>query len=350
MGKRYYWLKLPEDWFRQKSIKKLRRIAGGDTYTIIYLKMLLIAMKQDGKLYYEGVEDNFHEELAMEIDEDPENVRITLAFLLSQHLIEPSPNDEYLLPESIKMTGSESSSAERVRKFRDKQKALQCNTDVTQVKRLCNVEKEKEKEIEIDKTFCPEQASGPPQTATGNRPGAEENGVNHSSAEKEDGMQPETLPFREDVVKPEVVPSGNDGVSLKTASSPEVFIYLPLKTGDMYAVTMDYVAEMKALYPLVNVEQELRGMKGWCENNPQRRKEKRGIRRFMNGWLKREQARMEEKSQSGNQALSADQNSPGWNPPKNRFHNFECRDYDYADLEKRLLQADLPEGRRLNAE
>ena len=47
MGKRYYWLKLPDDFFRQKPIKKLRKIAGGDTYTIIYLKMLLIAMKQD---------------------------------------------------------------------------------------------------------------------------------------------------------------------------------------------------------------------------------------------------------------------------------------------------------------
>lgn len=38
MAKRYYWLKLPDGFFRQKAIKKLRKIAGGDTYTIIYLK------------------------------------------------------------------------------------------------------------------------------------------------------------------------------------------------------------------------------------------------------------------------------------------------------------------------
>ena len=31
--KKYYWLKLKEDFFRQKEIKKLRKIAGGDTYT-----------------------------------------------------------------------------------------------------------------------------------------------------------------------------------------------------------------------------------------------------------------------------------------------------------------------------
>lgn len=50
MAKRYYWLKLPDGFFRQKAIKKLRKIAGGDTYTIIYLKMLLVAMKASMKI------------------------------------------------------------------------------------------------------------------------------------------------------------------------------------------------------------------------------------------------------------------------------------------------------------
>ena len=36
--KKYYWLKLKDDFFNSREIKKLRRIAGGDTYTIIYLK------------------------------------------------------------------------------------------------------------------------------------------------------------------------------------------------------------------------------------------------------------------------------------------------------------------------
>lgn len=67
MAKRYYWLKLPDGFFRQKAIKKLRKIAGGDTYTIIYLKMLLVAMKQDGRLYFEGVEATFYDELTVKI-------------------------------------------------------------------------------------------------------------------------------------------------------------------------------------------------------------------------------------------------------------------------------------------
>lgn len=48
MAKRYYWLKLKADWFSDKRIKKLRPIAGGDTHTIIYLKMMLLSLKDEG--------------------------------------------------------------------------------------------------------------------------------------------------------------------------------------------------------------------------------------------------------------------------------------------------------------
>ena len=64
MAKRCYWLKLKADWFLDKRIKKLRSIAGGDTHTIIYLKMMLLSLKDEGKLYFEGVEDNFASEIA----------------------------------------------------------------------------------------------------------------------------------------------------------------------------------------------------------------------------------------------------------------------------------------------
>lgn len=146
MAKRYYWLKLPDGFFRQKAIKKLRKIAGGDTYTIIYLKMLLVAMKQDGRLYFEGVEATFYDELALDLDEEVENVRVTVMFLIQQDLMQLIDETEYSLSECAKMTGSESTSAARVRKYRSKE-ALQCNTDVTgcnEVKQICNGE------IEID--------------------------------------------------------------------------------------------------------------------------------------------------------------------------------------------------------
>jgi predicted phage replisome organizer len=68
MAKVYYWLKLNKDFFKGKEIKKLRKIAGGDTYTIIYLKLQLLSLKDEGKLYFDGIEETFAEELALELD------------------------------------------------------------------------------------------------------------------------------------------------------------------------------------------------------------------------------------------------------------------------------------------
>lgn len=155
-GKRYYWLRLHDDFFRSVRIKKLRRMAGGDTYVIIYLKMQLKAMKTDGVLSWRGYEQDFVDELAIDLDEESDNVRVCLAYLLSCGLAETDDKINFFLPYAVENTGSETASAQRVRDFRNKQKeaqALQCNTDVTEVKRLCNVEKEieKEKDIEIEK-------------------------------------------------------------------------------------------------------------------------------------------------------------------------------------------------------
>ena len=147
--KKYYWLKLQSDFFKQPRIKKLRRIAGGDTYTIIYLELQLLSLQNDGVLIFEGIEDNFIEELALTLDEDIENVKVTVMYLINQGLMEEVKEDEYALIETMKNVGSESTSAKRVREHRKKVKALQCNTSVT----ICNteIEKEIEKDKEIEK-------------------------------------------------------------------------------------------------------------------------------------------------------------------------------------------------------
>lgn len=163
--KKYYWLKLKEDFFRDKKIKKLRRLAGGDTYTIIYLKMQLLSLKREGKLLFEGVEETFVEELALEIGEEPDNVKMTVAYLASKGLLEEVDVDEYMLPQAVESMGSESSSAERVRRHRAKKKeqlpppanaaalpegnneVLHCNAPVTK----SNTELEQELETELKK-------------------------------------------------------------------------------------------------------------------------------------------------------------------------------------------------------
>lgn len=160
MSKKYYWLKLKNDFFSDKAIKKLRRIAGGDTYTIIYLKMQLLSLSNEGKLYYEGLEDAFYKELALDLDEDEDNVRATLVFLESVGLIEKSSDEEYLLTAVPYLIGSETDKAELMRRKRDKEKALNGNNLVTLLPNVteqlppvtfCYTEIEKEKDIDIEK-------------------------------------------------------------------------------------------------------------------------------------------------------------------------------------------------------
>ena len=151
---RYYWLKLYDDFFSSKRIKKLRKIAGGDTYTIIYLKMQLMAIKSGGVLEYTGLEDSFAKELALDLDEDPENVMVTVSYLLSCGLLETSDDREFFVPYAVLNTGSEGSSAKRVRDYRERQKdqkALHCNASVTHLLHERYGEKEIEKELEIEK-------------------------------------------------------------------------------------------------------------------------------------------------------------------------------------------------------
>lgn len=79
--------------------------------------------------------------------------------------------------------------------------------------------------------------------------------------------------------------------SASAAPTPEVFITLPLREGGEFVVLKSWVSELEPLYPAVDVPQTLREMKGWCLGNPHKLKVKRGIRRFITGWLKEEQAR-----------------------------------------------------------
>ena len=151
-NKRYYWLKLKKDFFDSKEMKKLRKLAGGDTFTIIYLKMQLLSLADEGKLYFDGVEDSFAEEIALQIDEDPENVKVTILYLQKVGLVEMQADNELFLSEVPYMIGSETDKAEYMRKKRQQKSkyVISNGNNVTQM--LPDVTKcYAEKEIEIEK-------------------------------------------------------------------------------------------------------------------------------------------------------------------------------------------------------
>jgi len=164
MGKKYYWLKVQRNFFRQKSVKKLKQSENGNEKVLIYLELLALSLENDNKLIFEYVEDTFAKDLALEIDEDPKLVEETLDYLKKQNLIECVSESEYVLLETFELTGSEDKTTKRVRKHRESKKdniieeiethsnknETLCNADETHSNKNETLEKEKEKEKEKD--------------------------------------------------------------------------------------------------------------------------------------------------------------------------------------------------------
>lgn len=154
MSKKFYWLKLKEDFFDEKYIKALRKLPDGDALCIVYLKMQLKSLKTEGIIQYDHILPSAEEELALVLDEDVNVIRLTLQAIISMGLVERWENDALYMVAMQNLIGSETAVAERVRKHRKKQQLLQCNTEVTK----CNIEKrekrkekkEKRKEQEIE--------------------------------------------------------------------------------------------------------------------------------------------------------------------------------------------------------
>ncbi len=63
--------------------------------------------------------------------------------------------------------------------------------------------------------------------------------------------------------------------------------FLPLKDGTMYEVTQAELDHWQSVFPYVDVPQQFRSMTAWLEASTERRKTRRGIKRFIVSWLSR---------------------------------------------------------------
>lgn len=142
-AKRYFWLRLKNTYFSQLEQKKMRRQENGKDMQIIYLRMMLLSIDNDGYIFFQGVYDSLEEELAEEFNEPVDIIKKTVDFLVNNNMITIDAEANCFLPEAKALTGSECYSAERMRRLREKRKASQCDSDVTPC--------DEEKEIDIEK-------------------------------------------------------------------------------------------------------------------------------------------------------------------------------------------------------
>jgi hypothetical protein len=87
-------------------------------------------------------------------------------------------------------------------------------------------------------------------------------------------------------IKEEPTPTRSD--ASRADASPRVF-ELPLRDGTTYGVTEADCVRWKKFYPDVLILETLREQAAWLDSNPDRRKTRRGMKRFINGWFLKEQ-------------------------------------------------------------
>ena len=132
MGERkYYWLKLKEDFFKRHDIRIIESMDNGKEYVLFYLKLLLESISHEGKLRFSDAIPYNEKMLSTITDTNVDIVRSALKVLKELSLIEILDDQTLYMSEINNMVGSEGASAERMRKSRERSKPSHCDALVT---------------------------------------------------------------------------------------------------------------------------------------------------------------------------------------------------------------------------
>lgn len=158
--KKYYWLKLPRNFFGKHYIKILRAKENGELLVLFYMWMLTEAIDHEGRLRY-SEDIPYDEEMLAEASGFALHI-VTQALqqFTKLQLVITESDGTLFLPKSIEMIGSESASAQRVREYRERKNSKEKkpetveNTESNDNVTKCNADVQNgntEKEIELEK-------------------------------------------------------------------------------------------------------------------------------------------------------------------------------------------------------
>lgn len=120
-NKRYYWLKLPEDFYDDDTIQWIEDQENGSAYVNFYLKLLLKSLSDDGRLIrYVGQRLMPYDvkSLARLTNTDIDTVRVALELFVKIGLVERLETGELYMNQIDEMIGKETEAARRKRRYR----------------------------------------------------------------------------------------------------------------------------------------------------------------------------------------------------------------------------------------
>ena len=152
--KRYYWIKLKTDFFNQETIDFLLSQENGCQYIVLYQMLCLNTANNNGEMATRIGEMIIPYDINKIVRDTKyftfDTVAVALELFKKLGLIYQEEGEVLKISNFEDMVGSETSSAKRVREYRERQKALQCNNEVTQENRVKSLDI-RDKSIDIDK-------------------------------------------------------------------------------------------------------------------------------------------------------------------------------------------------------
>lgn len=155
-NKRYYWLKLQDNFFDREEIKVVESMKNGKDYILFYMKLLLKSVKTEGELRFRGVIPYTPEMLSSITNTDIDTVMVAVDMFTQLGLMEKWDDGTLFMIETQNMVGSETDSAKRMRKLRKEHRKKQlppsqCDENVQNSDIEIDTEIELDKELDIDK-------------------------------------------------------------------------------------------------------------------------------------------------------------------------------------------------------
>ncbi len=140
-NKKYYWLKLRDDFFERDEVKIIEGQQNGKDYIIFYMKLLLKSVKTEGELFFRDAIPYSPQMLATITGTNIDTVKVAVDIFTSLGLMEKWSNGTLFMLETQNMIGSESKWANYKRVERSKKE---------QIGQCPNMSKKSPIEIEID--------------------------------------------------------------------------------------------------------------------------------------------------------------------------------------------------------
>lgn len=149
-AKKFYWLKLKRDFFKRHDIRIIESMPNGKDYILFYLKMLLESIDHEGELRFSDAIPYNEQMLAVITNTNIDIVKAAMTLFIDLRMVDVMDDQTIYMMEVEKLIGSESESAERMRRHRKNTRPSLCDANVQKSDAEIEIETEKETEQEID--------------------------------------------------------------------------------------------------------------------------------------------------------------------------------------------------------